>query len=189
MVCPVTVVSFASQLLAIGTAVGAVAGTGAIAFLFNRASESELETNPQKKQKLQGKASRSAPAEVPKPSVVTRMKDVKLLRTLLAGPGRNVTATDRMLVLTMKELTLVFTRGAEGAMVATLASGDAKLARQVLEDAQTRYIASVREGVRERVRAEAPRAGWKVAAQEIARDGSAQITLQKSRPKQPVAIG
>ena len=80
-------------------------------------------------------------------------------------------------------------RAAPKRIVATLASGDAKLAKQVLEDAQARYIASVREGVRERVQAEAPRAGWDVAAQEVARDGSMQITLQKSRPKKAVAIG
>lgn len=187
MVCPATAVSLLPQLLVFG----AIAGASVLGFLVDHARESELETNPQKKQKSQGKASRPAPASaVPvKPNVVTRMKDLNLLQSLLTGPGRNLTTTDRKLVLTMKELTLAFGRGAEGAIVATLASGDAKLARQILDDAQARYIASVREGVRERVQAEAPRAGWNVAAQEVARDGSVQITLQKSLPKKPVAIG
>ncbi len=39
------------------------------------------------------------------------------------------------------------------------------------------------------MQAAAPRAGWKVAAQETGRDGSVLITLQKAHAKKPVAIG
>lgn len=198
VVCPNVVVSFASQLLAIGTVAGAIAGTSALAFLFSRTTDSgiELDANPQRKQKAlekaRGKAMAvAAPAATagPKPRVVTQMKDLKLLQSVLAQPGRTLTATDSMLVLTMREATLSFMHNADGAIVAELQRGDAEAAKSVLRAAQPAYLAAVRELTAARVQAQAPAAGWKVAAREVARDGSVQITLQKPRAKKAVAIG
>ena len=78
MSCPVTTVSLLPQLLVFS----ALAGAGMLGFLVDRARESLLESNPQGKQKSQGKSSRLAPASaVPaKPSVVTH-EDGKFTKT------------------------------------------------------------------------------------------------------------
>jgi hypothetical protein len=196
MVCPNVVIGFASQLLAIGTVAGAIAGTSALAFLFSRATDSklDLDANPQRKQKLQEAAARkpraaTGNAVAARPRAATQMKDLARLQTALAGAGRRITATDRSLVLTMKELTLSFEHDAQGVIVATLVRGEVKPAQDVMVQAQTRYLAAVRESTLANVEAAAPRAGWQVAARSKAGDGSIQVTLQKPRPKKAVAIG
>jgi len=195
VVCPNVVVSFASQLLTYGAVAGALAGTSALAFLFSRPVNPQLhlDANPQRKQKLQEAARkpRVAPgyAAAARPRAATRMKDMSRLQAALAGAGRRLTATDRSLVLTMQDLTLSFEHDAQGTIIATLVRGEVKPAQSVLLEAQTRYLAAVRETTLASIEAAAPKAGWEVAARAKARDGSVQVTLQKPREKKAVAVG
>lgn len=187
MACPQTAISLMPLILAGGT----MAAGSLLAFLSGRAREDVLETNPQARQKAMEAARPrgAAPVAARKPRVVTRMKDLKRLAALLAAPGRRVTATDTMLVLTAKEATIGFAAGEEGAIAATLMAGDGKRASAIVLDAQARYVEAVKRDTTARVVAQAPRVGWKVAARETARDGSIAITLQKARAKKAVAIG
>jgi len=190
MPCPATTISLLPSLLAIG-AVLAPLGVG---FLFTRDKVSELEANPQRMQKLRDAAAKKGhPAAVrtaaARPCAATRMRDLSRLQAALAGKDRRLTATDRSLVLTMRELTLSFEHDAQGTIIATLVRGDVKSAQSILLEAQTRYLATVRESTLASVETAAPKAGWEVAARARNRDGSIQVTLQKPRARTAVAVG
>lgn len=147
-------------------------------------------------QKQRGAAARNAAARLAaraaaRPRVVTGMKDLARLEAALTGPGRRVTKTGKVLVLTTPEAALIFRPGADNVIAAELARGDAEAAKALLLETQARYVAAVREDTAAQLQEKAPAAGWTVEKRETARDGSIQVTLQRPTPrkKKAVAIG
>jgi hypothetical protein len=130
-----------------------------------------------------------AAATEPKPQFATGIASLQALEPILQGPGRQVTKTDKLLVLTMPELTLVFGAGKDGAVGATVSSGTAENAKTILDEIQARYVASVRERVATHLASEAPRSGWQLEKRGLQADGGIQITLKKAPPKKAILVG
>lgn len=184
MPCQPTTITLVPQLLS----AAAIAGTLAVPYLLSLLGEQAEKPAPLpgRRTRAAGEAPRAAaPA---KPSTPTRMRDTAHLRTVLEAMGRKATATDGGLVLSDKAFSLSFAPDAAGSLVATLVRGDAAAATRVLQEAQGRYLETVRAQTLAGLEARAPAAGWQVASRDRATDGSVRVTLARPREKQPVAI-
>ena len=180
MPCPSTTISLLPRLLILGVTASVI-----VPVLWSTLSEQARSLFDFDSPKPEPKAA----AMPPKPQFATGIASLEALEPMLQGPGRQVTRTDKLLVLTMPGLTLVFGAGKDGAVGATVSKGTAENAKVILDEIQARYVASVRERVAARVASEAPRNGWQLEGRGQSSDGGIQITLKKAPPKKAILVG